>query len=245
MRNITLQSSDFATLRQALPSLCFQPQDDQPPSLPLLLRHLYDYRFPWQGSPKVTFRIGSFDGGDTNVCGYYWLPANPRGTTFLVHGYFDHVGLYGHLIEHLVARGQAVVAFDLPGHGLSAGKPLAIDRFSDYQQVLEALLQRCQHFPKPFHAAAQSTGGAVVLGLLQNRVQQQLGNRFQEVYLLAPLIRPWRWRYKRLLYWLLRSFVTTAKREFRCNSVIALSWISWNVANRSSSGVFRCAGCGR
>lgn len=161
MRTITLQSDDFAALRQSLPALCFQSGGDMPPSDPLLLRHLYDYQFPQHNSPRVQFRIGAFDCDGVKICSCYWLPKEPRGTTFLVHGYFDHLGLYGHLIEHLLARGQAVVAFELPGHGLSGGEPLAIDSFGDYQRVLSDLLQRCRHFPKPFNAVGQSTGGAV------------------------------------------------------------------------------------
>ena len=37
------------------------------------------------------------------------------------HGYYDHVGLYGHLIKDLLLRDIAVVTFDQPGHGLSSG----------------------------------------------------------------------------------------------------------------------------
>ena len=218
MRNITLQSDDFVALRQTLPPLHFQPRDDAPPCDPLLLKHLHDYQFPRLDNPQVTFRIGAFNSGDTKICGCYWLPADPQGTTFLVHGYFDHTGLYGHLIEYLLAQGQAVVAFDLPGHGLSGGEPLAIDSFSSYQQVLGELLHRCRHFPTSFNAVGQSTGGAVLLGLLQNRMREQGENPFQQNFLLAPLIRPFHWRRKLLQFWLLRPFVHSAKREFARNS---------------------------
>lgn len=218
MRAITLQPDDFAALRQSLPPLSFQPGGDTTAAEPLLLRHLFDYRFPWRDSPRVQFRVGAFHSGGDRICGYYWLPEEPRGTSFLVHGYFDHIGLYGHLVEHLIGRGQAVVTFDLPGHGLSAGEPLAIDHFGDYQRVFDDLLQRCGHFPRPFNALGQSTGGAIVLGLLQARCRLGADNPFQQIYLLAPLIRPWRWRYKKLLYRILNPFVATARREYRRNS---------------------------
>lgn len=218
MHNITLRADDFAALRQILSPLSFQPQRDPPPAEPLLLRHLYDYSFPCQNDPHVEFRMGAFENNGARICSGYWLPANPRGTTFLVHGYFDHIGLYGHLIDYLITRGQAVVAFDLPGHGLSAGEPLAIDSFRDYQQVLNELLQRCQHLPGPFNVVGQSTGAAAVLGFLQDRVRQQADNPFRQIWLLAPLIRPLHWRWKALQYRLLKPFVASAKREFQRNS---------------------------
>ena len=52
----------------------------------------------------------------------------------LVHGYLDHVGLFGHLIRFGLERGYTVVAFDLPGHGLSSGERVSIEDFSDYRR---------------------------------------------------------------------------------------------------------------
>ncbi|MCV6604727.1 MAG: alpha/beta hydrolase [Porticoccaceae bacterium] len=214
MRSIHLESVDFEAIRNQLPTLDLHLSAYLPPIQPLLRQFLCQYNFPAQNN----LRVGRVNVDGRAICVYCWLPADCRGTTFLVHGYFDHVGLYGHLLEHLLARGQAVVAFDLPGHGLSGGEPLAIDHFHSYQRVLQFLLDKCQHFAKPFHAVGQSTGGAVLLGLLQSLSQHREQSPFASTYLLAPLVRPWQWRRKLLKFWLLRSFVDRAPREFAVNS---------------------------
>ncbi|MGS2723434.1 alpha/beta hydrolase [Porticoccus sp. GXU_MW_L64] len=215
MRKIHLTGADFDLIRSQLPPLTFRLSSDSAPVRPLLQEFLRQYTFPAQEA----LRVGRVDVDGRAICVYYWLPEHCRGTTFLVHGYFDHVGLYGHLVEHLLSRGQAVVAFDLPGHGLSDGEPLAIDSFGSYQRVLQQLLNACQHFPKPFHAVGQSTGGAVLLGLLQQLHSEGVSTApFERTYLLAPLVRPWQWRRKLLKFWLLRWLVSRAPREFAVNS---------------------------
>ncbi|MED5413144.1 MAG: alpha/beta fold hydrolase, partial [Pseudomonadota bacterium] len=59
-----------------------------------------------------------------------------KGTVFIIHGYFDHTGLYGHLIKHCLQKGLTVISFDLPGHGLSSGDPASIDSFNQYSDAL-------------------------------------------------------------------------------------------------------------
>ncbi|MDM3870858.1 alpha/beta hydrolase [Porticoccus sp. W117] len=219
MRSIQLESTDFEAIRSQLPQLAYHLTTDSAPTQPLLQQFLCQYNFPALNDPQTALRVGQFEVDNRVICSYYWVPDRCRGTTFLVHGYFDHVGLYGHLIEHLLSCGQAVVAFDLPGHGLSDGEPLAIDHFRSYQQVLECLLDKCQHFPKPFHGVGQSTGGAVLLGLLQQLHSEGRSTpAFERTYLLAPLVRPWQWRRKLLKFWLLRWLVSSAPREFAVNS---------------------------
>lgn len=218
MQRISLNVDDFTQIRNSLDELVFQPRNDHTPAHPLLLRHLHDYRFPARQSPHVEFRVGQIPAQGFKVCCYYWLPASPRGTTFLVHGYFDHVGLYGHLIEHLIQQGQAVVAFDLPGHGLSGGERLAIDSFARYESVFSDLLARLNHFPRPFSVIGQSTGAAIVLRFLQSRNARHEPCPFRNIWLLAPLIKPWHWRFSIWLYRLLNGRVRTTKRKFRRNS---------------------------
>src|SRR5690606_16869711 len=60
----------------------------------------------------------SVDGFDVAV--QVWRPSPPRGTLVLLHGYYDHMGLYRHLIRWALGQRLAVLAFDLPGHGLSS-----------------------------------------------------------------------------------------------------------------------------
>ena len=62
---------------------------------------------------------------------YFRLPesASPKGTVFILHGYFDHVGLYTQLIDRCLGAGFDVLAYDQPGHGLSSGTLTAIGSF--------------------------------------------------------------------------------------------------------------------
>ena len=76
----------------------------------------YDIDFPG----RAHF-FGRFPSGDFAVAAHVFLPPSPRGTVFLLHGYFDHTGILKNLIRHCLEREWTVACFDLPGHGLSSG----------------------------------------------------------------------------------------------------------------------------
>src|SRR5690554_3196382 len=122
------------------------------------------------------------------VAMHVYTPEQARGTVLVLHGYFDHAGLYGHLIRDLLQQGLAVVIYDLPGHGISSGDPVSIRKFEDYQQVLDSCVETCRnHLPRPWYAVGQSTGAAVLLDhLLSRRNPQEL---FRHWVLLAPLVQ--------------------------------------------------------
>ena len=72
-----------------------------------------------------------------------------RGTVLICHGYFDYVGLYRHLIAHVLELGYAVLAYDLPGHGLSSG-PRGDPGLPIYREVLDSAWSRpATTFPGP------------------------------------------------------------------------------------------------
>jgi hypothetical protein len=87
------------------------------------------------------FMVGvQHDFGWLEVDGYQlathiWHPEHPLGTVFIVHGYYDHTGLYGHLVRFWLEQGYAVMMHDLPGHGLSSGNVASIDCFSRYSTI--------------------------------------------------------------------------------------------------------------
>lgn len=148
-----------------------------------------------------------------------WRPPQARGTVFVCHGYFDHVGLYRHIIGHVLASGFAVVAWDLPGHGLSSGPRATIDDFAVYRDVLERCLERASgHFPRPWHVIAQSMGGAIVMDYLLHHGFDKESAPFREVVLLAPLVRPYKWSTARWLHTLVKPFAKSVKRVFTINS---------------------------
>lgn len=160
-------------------------------------------------------RIGWIRNDDYHIVLQTFQPQESSATVFLFHGYFDHAGLYSHLIRHLLMQSYSVVIYDLPGHGLSSGPRAVIDSFQQYQNVLNTCLSICQDaLPKPFHAIGQSTGGAVLIDHLLHEQHES----FDKVVLLAPLIRPRAWLQVRLLHMLLSPFKTVMKRSFSKNS---------------------------
>ncbi len=103
---------------------------------------LSDYLAHYRLAPLLSQRVGLYAGFvDTEryrLWAQVWTPEQPRGTAFVVHGYFDHLGLYRHLLERLLDQGWRVVLWDLPGHGLSSGARATIDDFEDYGACLQA-----------------------------------------------------------------------------------------------------------
>lgn len=146
-----------------------------------------------------------------------WLPPQARGTLIILHGYYDHMGLYRHLIHWALQHGLAVMAFDLPGHGLSSGERASIDCFLRYQKVLDEVLIHASGWglPAPWHLLGQSTGGAILIDkLLHGPLPEQLGRSV----LMAPLVRPRKWGVSQVSLRLLGGFVQQLGRRFTENS---------------------------
>jgi len=167
--------------------------------------------------PGLQSRLGTFEAGGYQIAAQYWRPALARGTVVLLHGYYDHMGLYRHVIDWALGMGFAVLACDLPGHGLSGGAAASIGDFAEYQVVLGALLGQAQELdlPPPWHLCGQSTGGAILLDyLLTGAPRPELGRTI----LLAPLVRPRAWGWSKFSYQMLRPFVDSIPRRFSENS---------------------------
>ncbi|WP_252177994.1 alpha/beta hydrolase [Endozoicomonas sp. 4G] len=171
------------------------------------------------GSADVRHAMGSIDSCDYRIACHLFEKCNARGTFFLLHGYYDHVGLFPRIIRFLLEQGFNVLAYDLPGHGLSTGKPATIPDFSVYTLILEDILSHCEdHLPKPWHSYGHSTGCAILTDCLINREAHHRLSPFQQVILSAPLVRPWRWRLGRLQLQLARLFITQLPRTYTRNS---------------------------
>jgi alpha-beta hydrolase superfamily lysophospholipase len=169
--------------------------------------------------PDTLHAFGFFDAADHAIAVHAWRPANPRGSVLVCHGYFDHVGLYRHVIRHLLELNYAVLAYDLPGHGLSTGPQAAIEDFRIYREVLsQCLANKANAFPKPWHVIAQSTGGAIVMDYALHLAPQGEPFPFEKMILLAPLVRPAKWRYGAMVHSLVRPFRENVRRVFRTNS---------------------------
>ena len=147
-----------------------------------------------------------------------WSPPEPTGTAFVIHGYFDHLGLYRHLLSCLLAKGWRVVLWDLPGHGLSSGPRAEIEDFDDYQHCLAHLQETLQTLgmaPEPWLGVGQSTGAAI---LATDALTRRDTAGWAGIVLLAPLVRPWRWSQASWLHLIASPFVKELPRKYRPNS---------------------------
>ena len=147
-----------------------------------------------------------------------WSPPEPTGTAFVIHGYFDHLGLYRHLLSCLLAKGWRVVLWDLPGHGLSSGPRAEIEDFDDYQHCLVHLQEALQTLgmaPEPWLGVGQSTGAAI---LATDALTRRDTAGWAGIVLLAPLVRPWRWSQASWLHLIASPFVKELPRKYRPNS---------------------------
>ena len=150
------------------------------------------------------------------------------GSAIVVHGYYDHVGLYGHLIRYLLGRGLRVYAYDQQGHGLSTGPRATIDSFDRYVRILSAFVRANDAaLAHPRWAIGQSMGASVILDMLDAdddsdapAVEPDTRRRaeFDHVVLLAPLVRPAAWYTSRATYAIGRHFVDEVQRKFAPNT---------------------------
>jgi alpha-beta hydrolase superfamily lysophospholipase len=139
-----------------------------------------------------------------------------RAWALVCHGYYDHVGLYGHLISDLLERDIAVMSFDQPGHGLSTGDRANIGDFQQYVDVIHVVHKFAAKSAseKPLHWFGQSMGGALVMEYWQ---QQADAKPTGEVVLLAPLVRPYAWPIMRWVFALANRTVAARPRNMTTN----------------------------
>ena len=150
-----------------------------------------------------------------------FLPAGgePVAWTLVCHGYYDHIGLYGHLVNELLQRNIAVIGFDQIGHGLSTGPQATISDFQHYIQVLEGVHNVACRLAGdlPLHWFGQSMGGALTMEYWR---QQQFNARPQpsgEMVLLAPLVRPYAWVSQRWIFAAAKLVIQSRPRDVSTN----------------------------
>ena len=204
---------DPYALQRILPALDKNSVD---PELAKTWRRFYQIDFT-QHNPDLDCRLGVIEVSGYRIALQVCRPVQAVATLLVLHGYYDHMGLYGHVYQWALAQGFAVLACDLPGHGLSSGARASINSFAEYQQVLQAMFAKAQELglPKPWHMLGQSTGAAIALDyLLTQQPLCQLG----ETILLAPLVRPRAWQQAKLLYHLVKPFRSSVPRRYSDNS---------------------------
>jgi acylglycerol lipase len=146
-------------------------------------------------APARPFRAGSTDhgtgvfrgAGGIELVEQWWRPARtPRAVLVIHHGLKSHGSHYAELAGRLVARGYAVHAYDMRGHGRSAGRRAALDDFDDLLADLDLFLARVRRREpgRPIYLAGHSVGGAVVTLYVLSRRRSLAG-----LILLAPALR--------------------------------------------------------
>ncbi|MEJ2417642.1 MAG: alpha/beta hydrolase [Exilibacterium sp.] len=165
---------------------------------------------------NVKHRLGKIEVAGYRIVLHYWQPVVPvRGTVFVVHGYYDHAGIYGHLVRFLLQNRLAVVICENPGHGLSSGERATIGSFDEYSEVLQACLNLFADTAiRPWFGVGQSTGAAVIL----NSMKREQPLPFERIVLLAPLVRAYGWRYLQWVYALVKPLRQQLPRTFSANS---------------------------
>ena len=135
MSLVTLSRGQLQTLRSQLPLF----GTDNAPALAGRFCQFYGIDFA-ERLPHVGYKVGRVDSGSYSLAVHSWVQPGATNNLFLVHGYFDHTGLFGKLAEWALLRGCNVLSVDLPGHGLSTGEPAVIDDFGDYSRAIADVL---------------------------------------------------------------------------------------------------------
>lgn len=161
--------------------------------------------------------LGTVNARVCKIATHYWSAKHSKGTVLVVHGLFDHTGIYLPLVQRLLNAHYNVVSIDLPGHGLSEGKPAAIQHFNEYAEVLDAVIKHVMlQLPKPYGLVGQSTGGAAILNWLIDA--SEFNSQIEKTVLLAPLIYISKWWWVNTCYWWLNPWLSHFPRFFTANS---------------------------
>ena len=107
----------------------------------------------------------------TSVFTRRWTPDRPtRAVVAVVHGVHEHSGRYSYLASTLMARGIAVRALDLRGHGQSEGPRGQVETFADYVSDVRPFVDEVvSDADVPVFLLGHSMGGLVVAATVVDR----------------------------------------------------------------------------
>ena len=206
---------EFESLRSKLKLLTFNVGKDPEVTEPKLKKYLRFYSIDFDVEFDVSHRMGIIAAAGFKVATQYWNFEDARGTVYLFHGHYDHIGLFSHLIRWCLKEQYNVVAIDFPGHGLSSGKRASIVSFDIYGEIMKTLVSLCKEkLQSPHYCIAQGAGTAAVMNMMWIHNK----NPFAKMVFLAPLVRTKDSSNWRLGYRLARMFFGAAKRRFVATS---------------------------
>jgi len=103
---------------------------------------------------------------DLRVYHQWWRPeGEPHTVLAIVHGVGEHSGRFMNIVHYFVARGHAVYALDLRGHGRSEGRRGHLMSWSEYREDIRRFLQQigAREPGRPLFLLGHSMGGLAVL----------------------------------------------------------------------------------
>ena len=107
-----------------------------------------------------------------------WLPdTEVKAILIIAHGLGEHSNRYLPLVEYFVAKGYGIYALDHEGHGKSEGLRGYINRFEDYIQSLDDLIEGVAklHTGKKLYLIGHSMGGTISANYLLKHQQKLAG----------------------------------------------------------------------
>jgi alpha-beta hydrolase superfamily lysophospholipase len=139
----------------------------------------------WVGALMSVERIRTRDGLSL-VVEHHEVP-EARARVVLVHGYAEHRGRYAALVRELGASGLECHVADLRGHGESEGPRGHVNRFEDYLDDLERVVDsvRTRGGTAPLLVLAHSLGALIALCYVRAH-----SGTFEAIAVSSPFVGP-------------------------------------------------------
>ena len=137
---------------------------------------------------------GTFDGFEGLELYYQrWRPdGESKAVLAVVHGFGEHSGRYGNVVDCFAPKGYAVYSFDHRGHGRSPGPRGFINSFTEFRGDVKAFLEFIheQEPNRPVFLLGHSMGGLVVLEYVLHHPEGLVGVIASGPLLAQPPISP-------------------------------------------------------
>lgn len=132
----------------------------------------------------ISGHVSGYDG--VNLFYRGWIPQEPRGFLILIHGAGEHSGRYSHIGEICMEHDLGVLAPDLRGFGKSGGPRGHVNKFTDY---LDDLNQLIESFQAQYHSAPLFIFGHSLGGLIAIRYGQIYPHKAKGFILSSPALQ--------------------------------------------------------
>lgn len=99
--------------------------------------------------------------------------SDAKANIIFLHGYTEHIGRYGWMIEQMNQAGINVFAYDHRGYGKSDGTRAYINRFSQYTEDLGVYLNQLKKPELPTFLMGHSMGSLIGVDYLVNHLEHQ------------------------------------------------------------------------